>query len=67
MPVQPSVGVVNISYGFIDEVVFSELSADEQTVPVVIDTPYNIIGVWDGMGWEGRGGRGRGEEEGRGG
>lgn len=45
LPVQPNVGVANISYGFTNKVNPSNLGDDGLMVPVVIDTPFNVIGV----------------------
>ncbi len=44
---QPDVGVAEIRYGFTKEIDIGALAGME--VPVVIDTPYNVIGVSDGV------------------
>ena len=45
LPVEPDVEAVVFSYGFPSNVEFSELTEEDLEVPVVIDTPYNVIGV----------------------
>lgn len=40
---QPDVGVARIMYGFTEEVDIAKLAGE--MFPVVIDTPYNVIGV----------------------
>ena len=42
LPVQPNVGEASIRYGFIDE---KHLDHGNETVSVVIDTPFNVLQV----------------------
>ena len=54
LPVDPAVGLANLTYGYSRSNDLTEL-AEEPTIPIYIDTPFNVRDVSKQRG----GGRGR--------
>ena len=44
VPVQPNLPT-NVSYGFTEELVFSELDPEKKQVSLIVETPFTVLGV----------------------
>jgi len=49
LPVDPTVGLANLTYGYSGSDDLTELTAEESTIPIYIDTPFNVLEVGSGL------------------